>query len=107
MEKVKKILVACGTGIATSTLVVKKLDAIFKERGYTSNIIYSTCSVAELEPKAPNYDLIITTAQCNKILQTKVMLGVVFLTGIGIEPTLLEIIKHLGLEKQSKKNVNI
>ena len=99
MDNIKKILVACGTGIATSTLVVMKLDSIFKERGYKAKVVFSTCSVAELESKAPNYNLIITTAQCSKKLQTKVILGVVFLTCIGMEPVIKEIVEHLGLEK--------
>lgn len=97
MADMKKVLVACGTGIATSVAVSKKIEGIFKERGFGGKITFSTCSVAELESKAPYYDLIITTARISKQLPIKVILGVAFLTGVGMEPVIKDIISSLEL----------
>ena len=93
----KKVLVACGTGSATSTLVAHEIEKVFNERGYNGRITFSTCAVAELEAKAESYDLIITTAHFGKKLPTKVILGVAFLTRVGMEPVIQEVIKSLGL----------
>lgn len=99
MVNKKKVLVACGTGIATSIAVARKVEDILKQKGYGDKVTFSTCSVAELVSKASSYDLIITTAQNNKQLPTKVILGVVFLTGRGMDPVINEIVEYLGLNK--------
>jgi PTS system galactitol-specific IIB component len=95
----KRVLVACGTGIATSVAVANKIKGIFEERGYGDRVEFGTCSVAELHTKAPKYDLVVTTAHNSKELPVKVIMGVAFLIGKGTEPVLKEIIDCLGLEK--------
>ena len=98
----KKILIACGTGIATSVAVSYKIQSILEKAGYDiSQIEFKTCSVPELQAKAPGNDLIITTSKNNKELPVKVILGVQFLIGKGYEPILKEIIDYLGLIKKA------
>lgn len=95
----KRILVACGTGVATSVAVSKKLETIFKDRGLADKVELSTCTVAEMESKASKYDLIVTTAQISKKMPVKVIMGVAFLIGRGTEPVIEEIMKELGFNQ--------
>ncbi|NTW95435.1 MAG: PTS sugar transporter subunit IIB [Erysipelotrichaceae bacterium] len=94
----KRILVACGTGVATSVAVARKLENIFKERGLADMVEVSTCTVAEMESKASKYDLIVTTAHNSKPMPVKVIMGVAFLIGRGTEPVLQDILDTLGLK---------
>jgi PTS system galactitol-specific IIB component len=94
----KRILVACGTGVATSVAVARKLENIFKERGLADVVEVSTCTVAEMESKASKYDLIVTTAHNSKPMPVKVIMGVAFLIGRGTEPVLQDILDTLGLK---------
>ncbi len=93
----KRVLVACGTGIATSVAVARKIEDIFNDMGHGGKVEFGTCSVAELQSKATKYDLVITTAHNSKELPVKVIMGVAFLIGRGTEPVLKEIIETLGL----------
>lgn len=99
MVQKKRILVACGTGIATSVAVANKIKNIFEEKGYGNRVEFGTCAVAELHAKAPKYDLVVTTAHNSKELPVKVIMGVAFLIGRGTEPVLKEIVEYLELEK--------
>jgi PTS system galactitol-specific IIB component len=93
----KKILVACGTGIATSTAVATKIEEIFKQKGIADKVSFSICKVLELEAKASDFDLIITTVKTELQLPTKVVMGVPFLINRGTEPIIQEIIEYLSL----------
>jgi len=81
--RVFKIVVACGTAIATSTLVSIKVKEFLAERGL--NIYTIQCRVVEVPNLAPNADLIISTAQVPFDLNIPVVDGIPFLTGIGIK----------------------
>jgi len=93
----KRILVACGTGIATSVAVANEIKNIFEDKGIAEKVHFDTCSVAELHAKAPKADLVVTTAHNSKELPVKVIMGVSFLIGRGYEPVLEEIIEYLEL----------
>ena len=57
----KKILVACGTAIATSTVVAKKLEEKLRARGIAVTI--DQCKASEVSSKASAYDLVVTTTE--------------------------------------------
>lgn len=94
----KKVLVACGTGIATSTVVVNKVKEVLKDRGVEAEV--QQCKVSEVASKAAWADLIITTTQLpNGVNAGKpVVRSLAFLTGIGIEKDVAEIMQKLGVE---------
>lgn len=94
----KRLLVACGTGVATSVAVARKIENILKDRGYGDQVEITTCTVAELESKAHLVDLVVTTAQYSKPISVKVIMGVAFLIGRGTEPIINDIIESLGLK---------
>lgn len=94
----KKILVACGSGIATSTVARNKLEEELKKRGLGANkITFDQTSIPQIRSKAADYDLIVTTAKYQENVGTPIVNGLCFLTGVGIDQTIDTIIKKLNL----------
>lgn len=79
--KIYKIVVACGTAIATSTHVAIKVKEYLEERGLKIHTIQ--CRVPEVPSLAPDADLVIATAQVPYDIEVPVVNGIAFLTGIG------------------------
>jgi len=90
----KKILVVCGAGVATSTVVVKKLEQILGERGIAVQV--DQCKVTEVPFKASAYDLIVTTTLLGEVQGTPVVQTVSFLTGVGLDRDIERIVELLG-----------
>lgn len=93
----KKILVACGAGVCTSTVALQKLKTAMEQRGLSNQVSYGQCAVADLGMNAKNYDLVITTSKVTADYGVPVVFGLSFITGIGIEPLVDDIVKKLGL----------
>lgn len=89
MNAPKTILVSCGTGIATSTVVAKGIEEYLKERGI--RVRTRQCKATEVPSLAADVDLIVTTTPLPKDLGTPVIHGLAFLTGIGKEAVLKQI----------------
>jgi galactitol PTS system EIIB component len=90
----KKILVACGTAIATSTVVAKKLQELLEKRGMQVKI--DQCKATEVASKASSYDLIVATTEVGDTKGKPLVRTVAFLTGIGIDAEVNKIAKLLG-----------
>jgi PTS system galactitol-specific IIB component len=90
----KKILVACGTAIATSTVVAKKLQEALEKRGLAVKI--DQCKASEVPSKAASYDLIVSTTEVGDTKGKPLVRTVSFLTGVGIDADVQKIAKHLG-----------
>ncbi|MFL2101070.1 PTS sugar transporter subunit IIB [Desemzia sp. FAM 23989] len=89
----KRILVACGNGIATSTVVASKIRDYVEEKGISATT--TQCKLMEVPGKAEDYDLVVTTGQFDGKSGTPVVRALSLLTGIGQEETLEEIVGHL------------
>jgi len=87
--KIYKIVVACGTAIATSTHVAIKIKELLEERGLKIHTIQ--CRVPEVPSLAPDADLVVATAQVPYDINVPVVNGIPFLTGIGIKEVIDEI----------------
>ena len=90
----KTVIVSCGTAIATSTVAAKAIEEACKEAGI--DVITKQCKAAEI----PIYleqgaDLIVTTSQMRFDPGIPVVKGLAFLTGIGIEAVVNEILDIL------------
>ncbi len=94
---VKKILVACGTAIATSTVVAKKIEEMMKKRGF--NVVTTQCKAAEAPSKAAGFDMVVTTTPVGNVGNVPVLRTVSFLSGVGMEKDIDEIIEMLGLNQ--------
>lgn len=90
----KKILVACGTAIATSTVVAKKLEERLKARGISAAI--DQCKASEVGAKAAAYDLIVSTTEIDDTKGKPHIRTLSFLTGIGIDADVDTVVKLLG-----------
>ena len=89
----KKIVIACGTGIATSTVVADKIENLCKREGIDALI--TQCKVSELDAYIHGADLIVTTTVLGKKSDVPVINGLPFITGIGEDEVLKQIAEEL------------
>jgi PTS system galactitol-specific IIB component len=79
----KKILVACGTAIATSTVVAKKLEEKLGQLGF--DVLIDQCKASEVGARASGYDVIVSTTEVDDAKGKPIVRTLSFLTGMGIE----------------------
>lgn len=93
----KKIIVACGAGIATSTVALRKLQNGMEARGKAGAVKFTQTSLAELPSMASGHDLIVTTAQGGSGYGIPVIFGLGLITGMGVDKVIDDVIKTLEL----------
>jgi len=81
MNKQKLILVACGTGIATSTVVCKKVEDLIKANGINARIIQ--CKISEVSSYEDQADLLVTTTISSRNYKFPVVNAMNYLTNIN------------------------
>ena len=89
----KRILVVCGAGIATSTVVARKLEEKLQEKGI--DVETRQCKAAEAEGMLNNVDLIVSTTPVPDDIKVPVVKTLAFLTGIGEDKAIEEIVRKL------------
>ena len=89
----KRIYVACGGAVATSTVVANKVRDFLKEEGIDADV--QQCRISELSNHVDNADLFITTAKVSKKYNIPVIHGVSFITGINQDKAKKEILDNL------------
>jgi PTS system galactitol-specific IIB component len=89
----KNILVACGTAIATSTVVAKAIEEALYDRGISVNM--RQCKASEVPSLADDADLIVTTTPVSVDRDIPVIQTLAFLTGIGKEEVIEQIVDAL------------
>ena len=89
MAPPKRILVACGTAIATSTVVARAIEEAMKERGIA--VTTRQCKAAEIRGLLQGVDLVVTTTPVPQDLGVPVIQTLAFLTGIGKEAVIEQI----------------
>ena len=92
----KVILVACGTGIATSTMAAKSIESAMEDRGYY-DIITRQCKTAEIKARLDGVDLLVTTTSFSEDIGVPIIRTLAFLTGMGKDEAIDQIIEALGL----------
>lgn len=85
MAKTVRLLVSCGTGIATSTAAADKIKRLLQARGVQAETL--ECKVAEVASRVGTFrpDAIISTTPVPGQVPTKVFSGMPLLTGIGAD----------------------
>ncbi|MFX1039305.1 PTS sugar transporter subunit IIB [Escherichia coli] len=76
------ILVACGSGVATSTLAADEVKSVCAEYGITSFKI-NKCSMAELSSEMAHADIVLTTNNYKGDIGKPHMSVAGFVTGIN------------------------
>lgn len=90
----KRVLVACGTGIATSTVVATKVADACQKNGVSAEIIQ--CKAIEIPAYvAQGVDLIVTTTPLPQKITVPVINGLAYLTGIGADQVTQQIVGRL------------
>ena len=90
----KRVIVACGGAVATSTVAANKSREWAKREGIPVEV--TQCRVNELESKKEDVDLIVTTARVKKDYGVPVIHGVAFVSGVNIQATeekILDVLK--------------
>lgn len=77
------IILACGSGVATSTAVANKIKELLDANGYEGTYTIKQCSIAEAVPSSQSADLVIATTVKPDGLGCEFISGLPFLTGIG------------------------
>lgn len=91
----KKIVIACGAGLATSTMIAEKVKMILEEAGIDYSLTQS--QIYEMDSYDGNADLFITSMKVeNDNYKTPIIIGTPFIMGINEEDTKEEIIKELS-----------
>ena len=94
MLRRKRVLVVCGTAIATSTAVADRLAREFKARGMDVDI--TQARVAEIGAYAGDVDAIVSTSVVDPKGKVPVISGIPFLTGVGDNEALEQILRSLN-----------
>lgn len=89
----KRILVACGTALATSAVIALKLEQELGSRGI--EVKTSRCKAEDVAAQSRDHDLIVTTTFVSGTGDVPVVQTVSFLTGVGVERDIETIVEHL------------
>lgn len=80
----RKVIVACGGAVATSTMAAEEIKDLCEENGIKVEIVQ--CRVNEIETYMDGADLICTTARVDrKFGDIPVVHGMPFISGVGID----------------------
>lgn len=97
----KKILVVCGNGIASSSIMVAAIQDYLKEQNLEANV--EKASLIDLRgdsqaERINSYDLLVSSTKIdNGNINIPVIIGIGILTGIG-EDEIFEEIKNIVLQ---------
>ncbi|PTY77667.1 PTS galactitol transporter subunit IIB [Heyndrickxia sporothermodurans] len=89
----KTVLVACGAGIATSTVVCERVENLLKDNGINAEVVQ--CKIAEVASRQDGADLIVSTTILPTTYNIPALTAKAYITGIGMEALDQKIIDHL------------
>lgn len=90
----KKIIVACGSGVATSQTVASKITRLLKEKGIKADV--EAIDIKSLDLFIKSADIYISITPVKKDYGVPVFNGVKFLTGMGMEDELKKLIEEIN-----------
>lgn len=80
----KKVIVACGGAVATSTVAANKIVELCKKNGVDMEICQ--WRISEIESNLPA-DLIVTTSKVKRDYGVPLITGMPFISGVGVAKT--------------------
>ena len=86
----KKIIVACGSGVATSQTVASKIEKLLKEKKIIAQI--EAVDIKSLKHHIKDADAYVSIVKTKEDYGIPVFNGIAFLTGVGQEQELAKII---------------
>ncbi|QWT17767.1 PTS sugar transporter subunit IIB [Collinsella sp. zg1085] len=79
----KKFVLACGAGIATSSAVAKRVSTLLDEHGYEGQYEIVQCPISEAAEHCADADVLVATTVAPAGVTCAYVSGVPFLTGMG------------------------
>ncbi len=92
----KKVLIICGTGIATSTVVGEKIKEIADNEGVEVDLNQAKVTEAKKEVENAEYDFLVTTTSFSYDVDLPVINATAMISGIGEEEVEEEISAKLN-----------
>lgn len=89
----KKVIVACGGAVATSTIAANKIKELCSEHGIDVEICQ--VRISEIESFLSGASLIVTTTKIRRDYGVPYLPGISFISGIGEEETKEAVLKIL------------
>ncbi len=89
----KKVIVACGGVVATSTIAANKVVELCKKNGIDVEICQ--IQILEIESNLSGTVLIVPTSKVKRDYGIPVITGMPFISGVGVEKTEAAILKVL------------
>ncbi|CAM2792506.1 PTS sugar transporter subunit IIB [Dolosigranulum pigrum] len=87
----KKLLIMCGTGVATSTVVTNKVKEWLKKESMDKEVKIIQSKVSDEVGRLDEYDVVLSTTTVPERVKDKVIDGVPLLTGINVDEMYKEI----------------
>lgn len=94
----KKLLVICGAGHATSTIAVSKINKWLEAENYTDQVKIYQSKIADELNKMDDYDAVVSTTIVPDSVKDKVINGLGLLTGIGPDKIFEDVKTRLELK---------
>ena len=96
-EKVKRIIVACNNGVATSQTIVSNLENMLEEKGVNmSNVELLAVDIKSIDSYLYNADAYVCTIRPDKEYDVPMVDGIKFLVGIGADEELEKLINIIN-----------
>ncbi|WNS79125.1 PTS sugar transporter subunit IIB [Domibacillus sp. DTU_2020_1001157_1_SI_ALB_TIR_016] len=89
----KTVLVACGAGIATSTVVCDRVENLLKDNNILAEVVQ--CKISEVASRQEGADLIVSTTILPTSYTIPSEIATAYITGIGMEALDQKIVNHL------------
>ena len=89
----KKIIVACGSGVATSQLIASTVKTLLQEKGIDASV--EAVDLKSLDLYLMSADIYISIVKENREFPIPVINGIPFLTSIGQEEELEKLIQEI------------
>ncbi len=93
----KTLMVVCGSGIATSTVVEGKIRDFLDSKGVLDKVKMLKGNIAEQINHIDEYDAFVSTTVVPDDVKDKLISGLPILTGMGADKAYEEILDKLGL----------
>lgn len=87
----KRVIVACGSGVATSQTVASKVQRLLKERNIPANV--EAVDIKSIDIHVKNASAYIAITKPDKEYPIPVCNGIAFLTGVGMDAELEKVIQ--------------
>lgn len=94
----KKLLIMCGTGIATSTVVKGKVEQWLKDNNLSQEVKIYQSKVSDEIGRIDEYDVVLSTTLVPNNIKDKVIDGVPLLTGIGVDSMYEKVLAEIQRE---------